>query len=88
MTLTEAPAPELTRDYECSNTKLSQRARLHPEPLGRRGGHRTCSPRIDLEDRTTLTDPRHYNIRWLELLNELKPAVEQFDDRPVSSGAS
>ena len=25
-----------------------------------------------------LTDPRHYNIRWLELLNELKPALERF----------
>ena len=23
---------------------------------------------IDVEDRAMLTDPRHYNIRWLELL--------------------
>ena len=33
---------------------------------------------VDLEDRTTLTDPRHYNIRWLELLNEVKPRIERF----------
>ena len=23
-----------------------------------------------------LTDPRHYNIRWLELLNEIKPRID------------
>ena len=33
---------------------------------------------IDLEDRTMLTDPRYYNIRWLELLNEVTPRIEQF----------
>jgi len=31
-----------------------------------------------LEDRTTLTDPRHYNIRWLELLHEVHPRIERF----------
>ena len=25
-----------------------------------------------------LTDPRCYNIRWLELMNELKPSLERF----------
>ena len=25
-----------------------------------------------------LTDPRCYNIRWLELLNELKPRLESY----------
>ena len=25
-----------------------------------------------------LTDPRHYNIRWLELLQELRPRIERF----------
>jgi hypothetical protein len=25
-----------------------------------------------------LTDPRHYNIRWLELLNEVQPRMEHF----------
>jgi hypothetical protein len=31
-----------------------------------------------LSDRTMLTDPRHYNIRWLELMHELKPRMERF----------
>jgi hypothetical protein len=26
-----------------------------------------------------LTDPRHYNIRWLELLTELKPSLDKFE---------
>ena len=25
-----------------------------------------------------LTDPRFYNIRWLELLNEVKPQIDHF----------
>ena len=25
-----------------------------------------------------LTDPRYYNIRWLELLNELTPQIDHF----------
>jgi hypothetical protein len=29
-------------------------------------------------DSSRLTDPRHYNIRWLELMNELKPSFERF----------
>ena len=54
-------------------------ARLHPAPLGARGGDR---PRGALRERrqdASLTDPRHYNIRWLELMNELKPKLERFE---------
>ena len=39
--------------------------------------------RIGAADRTELTDPRHYNIRWLELMNELKPQLRALRDRPV-----
>ena len=24
------------------------------------------------------TDPRYYNIRWLELMHEIEPRIEQF----------
>jgi hypothetical protein len=34
--------------------------------------------RIDLADRASLSHPRFYNIRWLELLNEVKPRLERF----------
>jgi hypothetical protein len=33
---------------------------------------------IDPENRVFLTDPRAYNIRWLELLHSVKPVVESF----------
>ena len=33
---------------------------------------------IDLSDRSALTDPRYYNIRWLELMHELSPRIERF----------
>jgi hypothetical protein len=33
---------------------------------------------IDLSDRSTLTDPRFYNIRWLELMHELEPRIQRF----------
>jgi nucleoside-diphosphate-sugar epimerase len=75
--LQEAPAPALTRDYECSNEKLSRVLGFIPRHSVAEAVADLLS-RLDLEDRTTLTDPRHYNIRWLELLNEVKPRIERF----------
>lgn len=77
VTLCETPAPRLTRDYECSNTKLAstlgfQPARSVVEAIA------GILDSIDVEDRTKLTDPRHYNIRWLELINEITPQIDQF----------
>jgi hypothetical protein len=34
--------------------------------------------RIDLTDRTRVTDPRYYNIRWLELMHEVSGRMAQF----------
>ena len=75
--LEETPVLALTRDYECSNAKLSERLGFIPS----RSVVEAVADllrRIDISDRTTLTDPRHYNIRWLELMHELKPRIEQF----------
>ena len=35
---------------------------------------------IDLGDRSNFTDPRFYNIRWLELMNEIsdRPRIQRF----------
>jgi nucleoside-diphosphate-sugar epimerase len=77
VTLEDVPSPRLTRDYECSNAKLSMRLGFIPR-------HSVLDAvtdmlqRLDGMDRTSLTDPRHYNIRWLELLSELKPQLERF----------
>jgi nucleoside-diphosphate-sugar epimerase len=77
VTLKEEPAPRLTRDYECSNAKLAGR-------LGFQPCHSVVEAidgilaAIDVEDRTMLSDPRFYNIRWLELLSELTPQIDHF----------
>jgi nucleoside-diphosphate-sugar epimerase len=75
--LSEVPAPELTRNYECSNEKLSRVLGFIPRHSVVEAVSELLST-LDLEDRTKLTDPRHYNIRWLELLNEVKPRIERF----------
>jgi nucleoside-diphosphate-sugar epimerase len=75
--LEEVPAPELTRDYECANAKLSMTLGFIPR-------HSVLDAVTDLLERigraspAELTDPRCYNIRWLELMNELKPSLERF----------
>jgi nucleoside-diphosphate-sugar epimerase len=75
--LEEVAAPRLTRDYECSNTRLSQTLGFTPcrsvvEAVS------NMLTAIDLGDRSTLTDPRYYNIRWLELMNEIEPRIQRF----------
>ena len=75
--LEETPAPRLVRDYECSNAKLSERLGFIPSRSVVEAVADLLS-KIDLGDRSMLTDPRHYNIRWLELMHEVKPRIERF----------
>jgi nucleoside-diphosphate-sugar epimerase len=75
--LDEVPAPPLNRDYECSNAKLSQKLGFTPcrsvvEAVA------DMLARIDISDRSALTDPRYYNIRWLELMHEVTGRTAQF----------
>jgi nucleoside-diphosphate-sugar epimerase len=75
--LEEAPTPKLSRDYECANAKLSTTLGIVP----RRSVLESVTDllqRLDGQDPAGLTDPRYYNIRWLELLCEVKPALESF----------
>jgi len=75
--LVEAPAPALQRDYECSNAKLSTTLGFIPRHSVL-GAVTDLAGRLADADSSALTDPRHYNIRWLELMNELKPSFERF----------
>jgi nucleoside-diphosphate-sugar epimerase len=77
VTLREAPAPRLTRDYECSNTKLASRLGFQPARSVVEAIDGILAS-IDLEDKAMLSDPRFYNIRWLELLSELTPQIDQY----------
>jgi nucleoside-diphosphate-sugar epimerase len=74
VTLEEVSAPALIRNYECSNSKLSMTLGFNPtrsvvEAVAALLAH------IDVDDKTSLADPRHYNIRWLELLHEVELRV-------------
>jgi nucleoside-diphosphate-sugar epimerase len=76
-TLREIPNLALNRDYECANAKLSTTLGFIP----RRSVLEAVTDlleRIDPENRLELADPRCYNIRWLELLHNVKPTVEAF----------
>ena len=75
--LVETPAPKLTRDYECSNAKLSTTLGFIPRHSVLEAVSDILA-RVSDWERTRLTDPRGYNIRWLELLSELKPGLERF----------
>ena len=77
VSLLETPAPRLTRDYECSNTKLASTLGFQPSRSVVEAITGILAS-IDVEDRTMLTDPRCYNIRWLELIHELTPQIDQF----------
>lgn len=77
VTLEEVSSLTLTRNYECANAKLSTTLGFIP----RRSVLEAVSDllrRIDPDNRVYLTDPRAYNIRWLELLHEVKPVVDSF----------
>ncbi len=77
VTLEEVPSLSLTRNYECANAKLSTTLGFIP----RRSVLEAVTDildRVDPENRVYLTDPRAYNIRWLELLHEVKSVVDPF----------
>jgi nucleoside-diphosphate-sugar epimerase len=76
--LEEVAAPRLTRDYECSNAKLSTTLGFIPRHSVLEAVTDLLA-RIEGFDSAKLTDPRAYNIRWLERLSELKPGLERFE---------
>ncbi|HEY4825128.1 MAG TPA: NAD(P)-dependent oxidoreductase [Solirubrobacteraceae bacterium] len=76
-TLEEVPGLKLNRNYECANAKLSTTLGFIPRRSVLEAVTDMLS-RLDPDDRVALTDPRAYNIRWLELLHAVKPTVESF----------
>jgi nucleoside-diphosphate-sugar epimerase len=77
--LEEIPAPDLMRDYECANAKLSTTLGFIPRHSVLEAVSELLA-RIQGQDLAGLTDPRCYNIRWLELLYQVKPVLDTFSD--------
>ena len=80
--LEEVPGLKLNRNYECANAKLSRTLGFIPRRSVLEAVTDMLS-RFDPEDRVVLTDPRAYNIRWLELLHALKPDGRVLRFRPM-----
>ena len=67
--LVEAPLPSIVRDYRCSNLKLTQTLGFTPaftvlESID------DMLKRLPIEKPVEFTNPRHYNIAWMTLLEE------------------
>ena len=75
--LEEVPGLKLNRNYECANAKLSTTLGFIPRRSVLEAVTEILT-RLDPDDRIYLTDPRAYNIRWLELLHDVKPMVDSF----------
>jgi nucleoside-diphosphate-sugar epimerase len=71
VTLEETPMPKFRRDYECSNAKLSVRLGFAPARSVVQSVAEMLAELGDV-DRDSLSDPRYYNIRWLEQLSEAR----------------
>jgi nucleoside-diphosphate-sugar epimerase len=65
--LEETPVPRLSRDYQCSNAKLVARLAFAPTRSLQQAVADLLS-RVVSDDPAVLADPRHENIRWLELM--------------------
>ena len=78
VTLREEPAPAADPRLRVLEREAELDARLHAAPLGRRGRDRHARARSTSATRSALTDPRYYNIRWLELMHEIEPRIQQF----------
>ncbi len=65
--LEETPLPQLARDYECSNAKLVARVGFTPTRSLTQAVADLLS-RVGSDDPAVLADPRHENIRSLELM--------------------
>jgi nucleoside-diphosphate-sugar epimerase len=78
VSLDEVGTPKIVRNYECSNAKLARVLGFIPSRSVVEAVADLLSRLAD-RDASELTDPRFYNIRWLELLSEVKPRIEQFE---------
>ena len=72
--LKEAALPKLVRNYRMSNAKLSNRFGFTPSRTVLESIQQMLM-RLPLDRFEDYADPRHYNIRWMTLLEELH--VEQ-----------
>jgi nucleoside-diphosphate-sugar epimerase len=75
--LKEAPLPEITRDYKCSNAKLRAKAGFEPQ-VSVLESIEGMMQWIEREGPIDFAHPRYYNIAWMTLLEEASENLAGF----------
>ncbi len=75
--LVDAPLPPIVRNYRMTNLKLTQRLGFTPAVTVLESIDDMLK-KIPLDDVSLLADPRHYNIAWMTLLEEVHAAQRHF----------
>ncbi len=75
--LVDAPGRDLVRDYRMTNLKMTQRIGFTPAVTVLESIESMLGV-LPLEDIASLSHPRHYNIAWMTLLEEIHGAQRPF----------
>lgn len=75
--LVDAPLPRIVRDYRMNNLKLTQRLGFTPAVTVLESIDDMLH-KIPLDNVASLADPRHYNIAWMTVLEEVHASQSRF----------
>jgi len=75
--LTDAPLPEITRDYRCSNAKMRVKTGFEPK-VSVLEAIETLLKWVDEDGPIDFSHPRYYNISWMTLLEEAHRNLDGF----------
>ena len=78
VSLTVAPEPALVRNYRCSSDKLLQTIGIRPTRSVLQAVDEMVGAFASLS-LAELLHPRHYNLDWMTLLNEVHAGLRPFD---------
>ena len=77
VTLTDAPLPPIQRDYKCDNSKIRSVLGFAPQVTVLESAEEMLRW-IERDGFVDFNHPRYYNIRWMTLLEELRPQFTRF----------
>jgi hypothetical protein len=75
--LCDAPLPEISRNYRCSNAKMSMRTGFQPQ-VSVLESIETMLRWVEDEKPIDFSHPRYYNIAWMTLLEEAQRNLNGF----------
>jgi nucleoside-diphosphate-sugar epimerase len=75
--LTDAPLPEIVRDYRCDSAKIRSELGFAPQLTVLQAAEEMLQW-VERDGVTDFNHPRYYNIRWMTLLEEVRPQLTKF----------